>query len=249
MKLSDQQVVLVLDRAIAGIDPVIDVLAERDPFGIKNHTFHSVDGDDGIGLVKHAASVPLDRAAWPGTRQWQQRTLDQRAAWWIDRIGAVNTIAVATPGIFGFWARLLPAGPLLGFANQAMVLIAIAREYGVDDRRHQIELLAAVLCGRDLTVDGIDHPTLRPLPTDRRDRNREIIKAVWHTARILGGLSGELSRRPQPPRLLRWIGHIPVVGGPVNYLGEWIALRQATEAERAWLADHPEAVDTADHTR
>lgn len=246
MKLSDEQVALVLDRAIAGIDPVIDVLAERDPFNIKEHTFHPKSPDeDTADQRKHLVASPANRAAWPGTEQWEHRTVDQRAEWWETRIGSVNSIAVAAPGMFGFWTRFLPVATLLGFANQAMVLVAMAREYGVDDRNSQIELLAAVLCDREITATAATRSLTRPLPSDRRERNLALIRAVWSIAQILSGLTDQLAQRPQPPRVLRWIGAIPVVGGPVNYLGERIALHHATAAARRWITEHPQAIEPA----
>ena len=55
--------------------------------------------------------------------------MTERAQWWVNRVGSINTIGVAFPNVFGVWAQRLPVTTVLGFVNQAMVLVAVAREY------------------------------------------------------------------------------------------------------------------------
>ncbi|MXP22857.1 hypothetical protein GIY30_16060 [Gordonia sp. HNM0687] len=240
-KMSDEQVAAVLDRAVAGINPVLEALAQRDPLGLKRHTFHEDEHTDSrLQRVLHLLAQGLDVTDWPGTLGWTQRSMNSRADWWISRIGTINTVAVAYPGVFGGWTRRLPLASLLGFANQAIVLVAIAREYGVTDRGHQVQLLASVLCGRDVpaaVVDG-DAEDLEP---DQRE-GTTLIGAIWDIAKIMRGLSDEFDRRPQPLLPLRMLAYIPVVGAPVTYIGERLALSQATRRGRRWIADHPAAV-------
>ncbi|AZG45201.1 hypothetical protein [Gordonia insulae] len=239
--MTDAQVVAVLGRAVAGIDPVLDTLAERDPLGLKAHTFHD-DPHTGskIQQLLHLLAEGLDLTDWPGTRGWTERSTRSRADWWITRIGTVNTIAVAYPGVFGAWSRRLPLTSVLGFANQAMVLVAIAREYGVTDRAHQVEMLASVLCDRTVGAGtGGADPTNQSGDTDQR---RSLIGAVWETAMTLRSLSDEFERRPQPILPLRMLAYIPIVGAPVLYVGERFALSRAAALGRAWIADHPAAV-------
>jgi hypothetical protein len=50
--------------------------------------------------------------------------LDHRVNWWVKRVGAVDTIAVAFPGAFGFVADRLAVQDVLGFVNQSIVLCA-----------------------------------------------------------------------------------------------------------------------------
>ncbi|MFI8772442.1 hypothetical protein ACIGKQ_09805 [Gordonia sp. NPDC062954] len=245
-KMSDDQVAGVLDRAVAGINPVLDTLARRDPLGLKKHTFHDDPHPDSrVQRALHLLAQGLDAADWPGTQGWTRRSMHDRADWWVNRIGTVNTVAVAYPGVFGGWTRRLPLASVLGFANQAIVLIAIAREYGVTDRAHQVQLLASVLCNREMSATTVDHAADRA-DTDAHDADQHhgatLIGAIWEIATILRGLSDEFDRRPQPVLPLRMLAYIPVVGAPVTYVGERLALSQATRRGRKWIADHPAAI-------
>ncbi|MDY6808875.1 MAG: hypothetical protein SW127_07635 [Actinomycetota bacterium] len=239
-KMSDEQVAAALDRAVAGINPVLEALARRDPLGLKGHTFHEdAHTDSPVQHVLHRLAQALNATDWPGTQGWTQRSMNSRADWWISRIGTVNTVAVAYPGVFGGWTRRLPLASMLGFANQAIVLVAIAREYGVTDRAHQVQLLASVLCGRDMSAEAaVDDEAVEP---EQRE-GTTLISAIWDVAQILRGLSDEFDRRPQPLLPLRVLAYIPVVGAPVTYIGERLALSQATRRGRQWIADHPAAV-------
>jgi hypothetical protein len=42
-------------------------------------------------------------------------------------VGALDTVLVAFPGVFGVVADRLPIQDVLGFTNQAIVLCAVAR--------------------------------------------------------------------------------------------------------------------------
>ena len=241
--MSDAQVVAVLDRAVAGINPVLDTLADRDPLGLKEHTFHDDPHDDSkLQHVLHLLAEALNLTDWPGTKGWTERSMNSRADWWLSRIGSVNTVAVAYPGLFGAWTRRLPLASVLGFANQAMVLVAVAREYGVTDRGRQVELLASVLCGRDLDGTGAGGEPDREVRTETTEHKRTLIGTVWETAMTLRSLSNEFDRRPQPVLPLRALAYIPIVGAPVTYVGERFALSRAASLGRSWIADHPEAV-------
>lgn len=248
--MSDAQVAAVLDRAVAGINPVLDTLAERDPLGLKKHTFDDDPHDDSkLQHALHLLAEGLNLTDWPGTKGWSSRSMNSRADWWVSRIGTVNTVAVAYPGLFGGWTRRLPLASVLGFANQAMVLVAVAREYGVTDRAHQVRLLASVLCGRDIgdktSADTAGATENTVLPTEDSARKRTLIGTVWETAMTLRTLSNEFERRPQPALPLRTLAYIPIVGAPVMYVGEWFALSRAARLGRAWIADNPEAVHTS----
>ncbi len=248
--MSDAQVAAVLDRAVAGINPVLDTLAERDPLGLKKHTFHDDAHDDSrLQQALHLLAEGLNLTDWPGTKGWSSRSMKSRADWWISRIGTVNTVAVAYPGLFGGWTRRLPLASVLGFANQAMVLVAVAREYGVTERRRQVQLLASVLCGRDIadetSADSADVASDKVVPTEGTSRKRTLIGTVWETAMTLRSLSNEFERRPQPVLPLRALAYIPIVGAPVTYVGERFALSRAARLGRKWIADHPAAVQTS----
>lgn len=238
-QMSDKQLVTALDAAISVIDPMLDVLAGADPLGLKPHTFDSGDEHTSpIARAGHVAAGVLDVADWPGTQGWTQRSMNERADWWISRLGTVNTVAVAYPGVFGAWTRFFPLSTSLGFANQAVMLIAIAREYGVTDRDEQIRLLASVLCRRELP----DDLTAAAPPHAPRHQTRSVVRSLWDVAQILRRADNEMGRRPQatPPfSMLTWI---PVLGAPTLYVGERLALCRAARTGRAWIAAHPDAI-------
>lgn len=244
-QMTDEQLAVALDRAIAIIDPVIDVLADADPLGLKAHTFHDDVGHSRLERAQHLLAEGLDVADWPGTKGWAELSMNDRASWWINRIGALNTVAVAYPGMFGAWAKALPLALTLGFANQAMVLIAIAREYGVTDRTDQIRLLAAVLSNRDLDATTADAQAATALPTQPLKRAWAIFVAPWKIAQILRRVNDELGNRPKPARPFSLLGYIPVVGAPALYVGERLALCDAVKAGRTWISLHPEAISVS----
>ncbi|PQP17511.1 hypothetical protein [Rhodococcus opacus] len=237
-RLGDDTVVGILDRAARGINPVLD-LALTDPFGIKSRTFTPTAEDRG------AAEALLDGIAWvldtvqfPGTASWEKASDDERARWWVTRIGALNTIAVAFPGMFGVLLNRLPIQDVLGFANQAVVLVAVAREYGVTNRSDQVDLLASVLCRRE--TDAVLADTTRSDSTDGASvwRPFGLIGALWRTARTVRALSDELDKRPGPGSTYSLLGNIPVVGVVAGYLGERGALVRAAKQGEQWIASH-----------
>ncbi|NMO00575.1 hypothetical protein HH308_05015 [Gordonia sp. TBRC 11910] len=237
-ELSNDQAVAILDKAVAAINPVLDVLAERDVLGIKKHTYHPWPDGPRSHQAIHLVSTPLDFADWPGTAGWNELPMKKRADWWINRIGSLNTIAVAFPNVFGFWTKFLPVASLLGFANQAIVLVAIAREYQVVERRYQVELLAEVLCNRSVDADSAGAAETAILPRGRRN----LIATVWTVAQLLRGLSDELDRRPGPSKPFATLRLIPLMGGPFTYLGERLALSRAAALGRRWIIDHPDSI-------
>nr|WP_064569306.1 hypothetical protein [Gordonia sp. LAM0048] len=238
-RMSDQQLAGILDNVVGVINPVLDALAERDPLGLKGHTFHDDDHSDSrLQQAQHAASKLLDVAEWPGTKGWSERSMHKRASWWVTRIGTLNTGAVAFPGVFGVWAKRLPITPYLGFANQAMVLVAIAREYEVTDRKRQVQLLASVLCKRDLTNPDVTAESGESLPSEPKEREKSLFAAIWDAAKLPRAVDDEFEKRPQPMALFRMLAYVPVIGAPATYLGERFALSKAAKAGQAWLDSH-----------
>ncbi|MFD1811512.1 hypothetical protein [Rhodococcus gannanensis] len=237
--IGDERVVAVLDRAAWGVNPVLD-LAAADPFGIKARTFlPPVEGGTATDRVLDAVAWLLDFAEVPGTAAWERAGDERRARWWLTRFGTLNTIAVALPGVFGPLARRLPMQEALGFANQTLVLVAVARELGVTDRTAQVEMLASVLCGRK-----IDARTL--LSGGESDGDTAStgwhpfagLGGLWATARALRAIPDELHRRPQPARAWQVLGHLPVVGAVASYLGERGALFDAAVQGKRWIDEH-----------
>ncbi|NLE81748.1 MAG: hypothetical protein GX610_19645 [Rhodococcus sp.] len=235
--LGDRRVVAVLDRAVWGINPVLD-LVYTDPLRLKARTFVPTPDERNIAeaLLDGAAWV-LDTIRFPGTDAWGKATVDERSQWWVTRLGAVNTIAVAFPGFFGVLLNRLPLQELLGFANQAVVLVAVAREHGVTDRKDQVDLLASVLCRREVDAHVLPGTT-QAKDTDSAERSWQPFAVVGNligTARIFRAITGELDKRPQPGKVYSLLGNLPVVGAVAGYLGERGALARAAEQGNKWI--------------
>lgn len=245
-ELTEDQVVNALNGMIAAINPIIDVLSQTDVTGLRGKTFQDLPDNAGIlRKAEHFAAKAVDLSALPGTKRWSALSMDERAGWWVNRIGNLNTIGVAFPNIFGLWARRLPLTTVLGFVNQAMVLIAVGREYHVTDRARQIEMLASVLGERTLSLTDVDEVPDAPAPEAKK---KSLIKATWDIARTLQGGVSEMDKRPQPATPLRWLSNIPVIGAPINYVGEHFALKHAVNKGRRWIVDHPDSIEHASKT-
>jgi len=235
--ITDASVDNALGRAVRIINPLLDVLWGTDPLGLKRRRPDADDGPldkvaDGFGWVLNAADVP-------GTPAWDDLDTDARINWWMWRVGALNTVAVAFPGVLGAVGRRLPVQDLLGFASQAIVLCAVARELGVSDHRTQVRMLAAVLCNRDLSHTE-NHSRVDEPPDAAARTPVGIAKALWNIVGLLDAIGDELARRPHPRAPFRYLGMLPAVGAVADYFGECGALARAAKAGRQWLARHTE---------
>ena len=206
VELSDNDVADALGRAAALSGLILDVLAEFDPLGVRQH---------------------LEFLEVPGTEAWEAKSRSERVSWWIWRVGLLDTVAVAWPGALGALASRLPIQDLLGFAGQTLILCAVAREYELTDRKDQVRMLASVLCGRE-----IPDP---PLPDTDEPWPDNLVQKLWHLAGILNSVGDELGKRPHPRQIFRYIGMLPVVGAVAAYLGEYGALHRAAKAGENWI--------------
>jgi hypothetical protein len=235
--LGDADVACVLNRAVGLINPSLDLLWGTDPIGLKRRTRGS-DDESVLGTALDAAAWTLNTLDVPGTRAWDEASLDDRIDWWVHRVGAVDNVLVAFPGVLGAVADRLPVQDVLGFANQAIVLCAVAREMGVTDRRRQVALLGAVMCDRDLTDDSPDGDTEDAVR--ERDRlPRDAPRMLWRVAGVLRAIGAELERRPRPRAVFRYLGVLPGLGAVADYLGEYGALVRAAKQGRRWLDANP----------
>lgn len=238
--IDDAEVARVLGRAVRFINPVVDVLSRVDPLGLKGRSHHLFGDDDGsVDKVLDALAWALNTADVPGTESWAEMDLDARTNWWVRRVGALDTVLVAFPGLLGAVADRLPIQDILGFTNQAIVLCAVAREHGVVDPDHQVRLLASVLCGRELgdglgAVGAASAAEVDPAPSDAG-----FVKSLWHLLGLVRATGDELLKRPRPRRIFRYFGMLPAVGAIADYLGEYGALVRAAKAGRQWLSRHP----------
>lgn len=228
--LTDADVADGLARAVGLIDVILDVLAEADPLGLRRRT-HDLGADNGItDKVLDLVAGLLDCADVPGTQSWEGKDRVARIHWWVRRVGALDTVAVAFPGAFGVLADRLPLQDLLGFANQALVLCAVAREYGVTDHETQVRLLAAVLCGRELPDQSM------PASEGAADQSdAPLVKKLWHLAGILNAIGAEVGKRPHPKKVFRYFGMLPALGAIADYLGEFGALERTAAAGQDWI--------------
>lgn len=235
--LSDADVADALERAVGIINPLLDVLYGTDPLGLKRR---DTDLDDGpLDKVADGLSWALSVADVPGTRGWDNLDTAARIRWWVRRVGTLNTVVVASPGVFGALARGLPIQDLLGFVNQAIVLCAVARELGVTNLDTQVRMLAEVLCERDLSgVECGEHLQLEPLPRTPLG----VAKALWQLAGLFDAIGDEIAKRPHPRKPLRYLAMLPGIGGAAAFFGERRALERAAEDACRWLEDHPHGV-------
>ncbi|ALG83897.1 hypothetical protein [Gordonia phthalatica] len=243
MALSDADLAQILDRTVATIDPMLDVLTSADPLDLKQRTFVAASPrnclDRGAGAASHVLNV-LD---WPGTAGWDELPMRDRANWWVSRVGLVTTGGVAFPSVFGAWTKKLPMADYLGFASQALVLRGVSREFGVTSREAGVAMLASILFGRDLDAHLESRAIDEALPDDAKERKKAFVAQLWQIGRALYDVSRAVGDRPGAPRMLSWLGWIPLIGGPASYLGEIFALRRAAKACREWIVAHPSTVE------
>jgi|SRR5690625_2393831 len=269
--LTDADVADALGRAVAVIDPLLDLLADADPVGLRERTHRLLTPPRGLTgrvrrirlrrrrrqagrgpsnseRVKTAGAQLMNAADLPGTASWDRMTRDERVHWWVHRVGALNTLVVASPGAFGWLGRVVPVSELAGFINHAIVLCALTREYGVTDRREQVRLLAEVLCDRHLPsdVEVPVHPEPEPLPETppagwkpleaiTSSTPVVVTRTVWQLAGILRATFEEVAKRPHPKKLYQRLSVLPGIGAMATYFGERGALLLAAEEGVAWL--------------
>ncbi|MCX8559493.1 hypothetical protein OS122_01105 [Mycolicibacterium mucogenicum] len=278
--LSDADVADALSRAVAVINPLLNVLSQADPIGLRRRTHRLLRPPRGLGdLVRrlrvghrraeagrspstadralNAGAHLMNAADLPGTAAWERLSRDERIHWWVHRVGALNTLLVATPGAFGVLARVLPVSELAGFVNHAIVLCAVAREYGVTDQREQVRLLAAVLCRRQLPADYLDNLSVpsadsetlpetppdgwKPLEAVTSSLPVVVVKSIWQLAGILRATFEEIAKRPQPNKWWQRLSALPWVGAVSTYFGERGALIKAADEGVAWLDQNQKA--------
>ncbi|MBN3458222.1 hypothetical protein MMAG44476_36753 [Mycolicibacterium mageritense DSM 44476 = CIP 104973] len=233
--LTDADVADALGRAVGLIDVILDVLAEVDPLGLRRRS-HDLGAGTGVtGKALDFLACLLNCADVPGTQAWERKDRAARIHWWVRRVGALDTVVVAFPGVFGALASRLPVQDLFGFANQALVLCAVAREYGVTDHSTQVRLLASVLCGREL----VDEPGAVPAPEWSADwAEMSLPRKLWQLAGILNAIGDELGKRPHPRGVFHYLGMLPWVGAVAGYFGEFGALVRAAEAGQRWIVQN-----------
>ncbi|MFH5210679.1 hypothetical protein [Antrihabitans spumae] len=239
--ITDKEVAAVLGRAVWVINPVLDVLSTIDPLGLRGRTKRTEpSGDSVVDRGLDAMAWVLNTVDVPGTKSWDGMSLHERSAWWVRRVGALNNLVVAYPGVFGALLQRLPLQDALGFANQSIVLCAVAREYGIVDQHKQVELIAAVLCQRNIGGASAKAASaagqLAEAEQDSKWTPFALAKALWRITKIVRGITDELGKRPRPKKIFRLFGMLPAVGVIADYFGEFGALSRAAKAGQQWIA-------------
>lgn len=235
--MSDDEVAAILQRTVKLVDPLLDVLAEVDLLGLKKRSRNLADGDGPLDKAQDAVAWALNAVNVPGTQAWDGMTVEARVNWWVHRVGALNTVLVAYPGVLGALVDRLPIQDFLGFTSQAIMLCAVAREHGVDDVSYQVRLLAAVLCDRDLSQDGQLPEVV--VPPSESEPPSVVPPALWRLAGLVRGVAEEIAKRPHPRRFYRVLGMLPAVGAIADYFGEYGALVRTAKAGQRWIGRHP----------
>jgi hypothetical protein len=239
--ITDADVASALGRAVQIVDPLLDVLWGTDPLGLKKRTHHLGAADGPLDKAQDTLAWALNAADVPGTSSWAEMDLDARINWWVWRVGALDTVVVAFPGLLGVVGDRLPIQDLFGFTSQAIVLCAVAREHGITDHQQQVRLLAAVLCHRDLDP-GAEPDSGPPAETGEPMSLAKLAHGLWSLMGLLAAIGDEVAKRPHPRRFFRYLGMLPAIGAVVDYVGELGALVRAAKAGRRWIAQHPAGV-------
>jgi hypothetical protein len=164
----------------------------------------------------------------PLVNAYPRRDGDGRTDWWVAPIGSVSTIAVAWPGALGPLVRWVPIQPLLGFANQTLLVVGISGEHGVTGFDEQVDLAARVLVRRHIVSRELigDRPRLSvlvPVTAEARAARSGVRAAVatvgrvrhaWRAANLV------VAARPVPPQVFGVLGRLPFVGAVASYVGE-----------------------------
>jgi hypothetical protein len=178
--------------------------------------------------------------------------VDERTDWWINRVGRLTALAASVTGLAGALGDRLPLQDVLGSAGQGLLLCAMAREHGVDDRGTRVRLLAKVLFDREIDPavaagrgddagdDAVAAELAPGLPAAEPAKGKRFgVKAaakwLWRQGRLLLAISDELDKRPHGRFYHRALGMLPVVGMAGDYLGERSALKRAARAGHQWL--------------
>lgn len=211
--ITDEKIAAVLRTFVRSCDPILPRLRE---FELSN------PGRRGF--------------RWPGSKAWSGMTAEERSTWWVNRVGRVTALAASVTGLAGALGDRLPLQDVLGAAGQGLLLCAIAREHGVEDRDTKVRLLARVLFDRDVALSSSPSPDPPPAPAPERSWSvKQVARWLWRQGRLLLAVQDELGKRPHGRVYHRALGMLPVVGMAGDYLGERAALKRAARAADHWL--------------
>jgi hypothetical protein len=168
----------------------------------------------------------------------------ERDEWWADRAPRVAAGFSAAPRFAGKLADLLPLQNAVGTTVQALVVLGVAAEHGVEAPAERISLLTRVLLDRDLSPVQVE-PLLERAKGTYADEalgaqgERGALRTLWRVARLLGRIDEALDARPKGKLRYRWLSNLPVVGVAGGYAAEREGLRRAAAQAAAILEGRP----------
>lgn len=237
--VADAEAVALLRSFVGGVDPVLSAL-RTDP----EQAITGLDGDKATPSPKDwraraAAKVNSVKAA--KVADWGALSADDRAAWWISRVGSLLAGMSAVPVMGGPLLARIPVKEAVSAAGQGIVLCGIADAFEVQNVDTRVALLAHVLLARDLdprlfpaatdTADlraqvADDLPSSRPAMTD-------VYRAAWRLGATLVPVLREYgSGRRQGDRKAGLARRVPGLG---DFLGEREAIAASGQAGIFWL--------------
>jgi hypothetical protein len=233
--ITDERVASVLRTFVRGCGPMLPRLRDIDV------TVAPDDAEVDHTLLRRVRQR-MTEVRWPGSTSWTGMDVEDRSAWWVNRVGRLTALAASVTGLAGALGDRLPLQDILGAAGQGLLLCAIAGEHGVDDEDTRVRLLAAVLFERHLNPSaGSDAPEPTPEPPPGgRVGLKSAAKWLWRQGKLLLAVSDELEKRPHGRFYHRALGMLPVVGMAGDYLGERSALKRAAKAADRWLHALPQ---------
>ena len=169
---------------------------------------------------------------------------EQRDQWWADQVSRVAAGVAAAPRFVGKLADLLPLQNTVGTAVQALVVLGVAGERGVDAPAERVSLLARVLLDRELLPDRVEPLLVHTKGTyrddafgakDSRSGVAGTARTLWRTTRLLGRIDDALDARPKGKLRHRALSNLPVVGVLGGYAAEREGLRRAAARTAAVL--------------
>jgi hypothetical protein len=169
---------------------------------------------------------------------------EERDQWWADQVSRVAAGVAAAPRFAGKLADLLPLQNTVGTAVQAVAVLGVAGERGVEAPAERVSLLARVLLDRELPADRVEPLLGHTRGTYREDafgaKKRRTglagtARTLWRTTRLLGRIDDALDARPKGKLRHRALSNLPVVGVLGGYAAEREGLRRAAARTAAVL--------------
>ena len=169
---------------------------------------------------------------------------EERDQWWADQVSRVAAGVAAAPRFAGKLADLLPLQNTVGTAVQAVAVLGVAGERGVEAPAERVSLLARVLLDRELPADRVEpllghtRGTYREDAFGAKERRTGLVgtaRTLWRTTRLLGRIDDALDARPKGKLRHRALSNLPVVGVLGGYAAEREGLRRAAARTAAVL--------------